>query len=126
FEKVKNWLISKVENLNAISGYESFLTAFQGELIDSKIKVGDLSSVSKEEVIKLVTDVFSLNRGSRAWFPGGLFGAIKDRLGVEYNIWSVDSTGVINLLSSSADSRGVAAKGRGVRNVFFTGGHYDM
>jgi hypothetical protein len=125
FEKAKLQLINKIENLTTLSSYEAFLSALKKELIASKIKEADLDT--KENLLKSVRSVFSKNRGPGTWIPGGLFAAIKDRLGVEYNIWSKDYSGdLIKLLSSSSDSRGVAAKGPRVRNVFFTGGHYDM
>jgi hypothetical protein len=66
-----------------------------------------------------------MNRGSAAWFPGGLFGAIKDRLGIEYNIWARGDAEFIRLYSGGGDS-GSQAKGARVRHMFFTGGHYDM
>jgi hypothetical protein len=125
FVKAKLQLINQIENLTTLSSYEAFLSALKKELIASKIKEADLDT--KENLLKSVRSVFSKNRGPGTWIPGGLFAAIKDRLGVEYNIWSKDYSGdLIKLLSSSSDSRGVAAKGPRVRNVFFTGGHYDM
>lgn len=124
FEKGKRRLMNKIENLTTPSSYEAFLTAFRLELVAGGIKADDLTT--KEKVLAGVKSVFSKNRGSATWFPGGLFAAVKDSLGVEYNIWAMDSGDVIKLCSSSGDSRGVAAEGSRVRNVFFMVGHYDM
>ncbi|MDP3936240.1 MAG: hypothetical protein Q8Q56_04570 [Alphaproteobacteria bacterium] len=123
FEKGKLQLINKIENLTTLSSYEAFLTALRQELMTSGVTADDLAT--KEKVLRGVRTVFSMNRGYATWFPGGLFGAIKDRLGVEYNIWAMESGDVIKMFSGSG-RRGAPAKGQNVRNVFFTGFHYDM
>lgn len=123
FEKGKLRLINKIQNLTPHSYYEAFLIALQHELIASGINAADFDE--KEKVLAGVRAVFSVNRGSATWFPGGLFAAIKDRLGVSYNIWARDSGDIIKMYSGSGRS-GEPAKGSKVRNVFFAGGHYDM
>lgn len=122
-EKGKLRLINKIQNLTPHSYYEAFLIALQHELIASGINAADFDE--KEKVLAGVRAVFSVNRGSATWFPGGLFAAIKDRLGVSYNIWARDSGDIIKMYSGSGRS-GEPAKGSKVRNVFFAGGHYDM
>ncbi len=124
FEKAKLLLSSKILNLTALSSCEAFLTALREELMKSGVKAAELTT--KDKVLAGVSTVFAINRGSAAWIPGGLLAPIAKRLGIEYNIWARDSLDFIKLYSSSGDSRGVAAKGSKVRNVYFTGGHYDM
>jgi hypothetical protein len=124
FEKSKARLMNKIQNLTTLASYEAFLTALRQELIASHLPEADL--VSKEEILAGVEKIFSINRGSVAWFPGGIFGALIDRLRIKYNIWRRVNGDIISLYSSSGDSRGSAEKGDNVRDMFFTGGHYDM
>lgn len=113
-----------VENIE-YPGYEAFLAALTQELIASGILASDLSS--KDSVITGVRTVFEKNAGSRAWLPGGLLGVLKDKLGLEYNIWANMSplNNLIRLISGGGEG-GQKAVAQSVRHVFFTGYHYDM
>lgn len=124
FKKAKARLKNKIQNLMTFSSYESFLEALRLELIAGKLPEKNL--VSKAEILDSVGKIFSLNLGARAWFPGGFLGALKDKLGIKYNIWRRVNGDIISLYSSSADSQGIPEKGDNVRDMLFTGGHYDM
>lgn len=104
--------------------YEAFLEALRLELLGSGIYT---ELKSEDEVLVGVRSVFERNRGSQAWLPGGLLGAVKETLGLNFNIWSkLGSRDEKMRLFIGGGAGGQKSVGLDVRNIFFTGGHYDM
>lgn len=114
---------NSIDNL-AYPVYEAFIESLRNEMEISGVPV---KLEEKSQVMVGVRTVFERNKGSNSWLPGGLLGAIKDILGLEFNIWSkLGSKNGLMRLFQGTGPEGFEATGPGVRNIFFTGGHYDM
>lgn len=123
FVRAKAPIFGAINNLT-YPKYEVFLEALRLELLNSGIHT-ELKSA--DEVLVGVRTVFERNIGSQAWLPGGLLGAIKETLRLNFNIWSkLGSKDGKMMLFIGGGEDGHKAVGQDVRNIFFTGGHYDM
>jgi hypothetical protein len=108
-------------------GYEAFLEPLRNELISSDVDQSNLDT--KNGLIDGVEKVFGKNAGRGSWLPVGLIPMVKDKYRLRYNIWWYPPDGSLKntaKLIFSSRNNGEPVNDPKVRNIFYTGYHYDL
>lgn len=107
--------------------YEAVLEPLRHELMSSYVDPSNLDT--KNGLIDGVEKVFGKNDGRGAWLPLGLIPMVKDKYRLRYNIWWYPPDGSLKntaklIFSSRGDVEPI--NDPKVRNIFYTGYHYDL